>query len=490
VEAAQAISLVSDLVRSRGLDYPSEGLEAVRFGAGWRVYAPVDVDDSNPMAFLGMPVDRSVFLVGHSGRIEETSTSIPPRRAHEQFMAQEAAARPADGEFDENEVTADDSPPQADTGGQHTLNLNNENPIAADATRKLDPVAKHLAQLGPPGWERFSAAFAFTVSAEVAQLRFWFGDQTGLVPVPVSIAQLVREHREVAAAMPAGPWWRLLLTGTNGGAISADYDYGDEPFPDDQLLAAEHYRNDIDAYPRNRVPVWLAGYIAGPAAQGRDPKHAAGAAAADNAAGRTATTAEGVPALPDMWSRWAVISAAYVGIKSEWGPRIFPGYAWYESDRRSGSTLYPLPGERAVLSGGKWNSALLEAAYNGGQPLPDLYTGAPTWVNDTVLNGRIRNGLLSFCSWSTDGHWYRGTTDTVGDLDEPLPPVWTADTTVQAMISQTGPATEDQCRNLLAASANRIATNDDVAAIFVNHPDADIPAAINQLTMAGVLALR
>ncbi|HEY9305651.1 MAG TPA: hypothetical protein VIO95_15290, partial [Mycobacterium sp.] len=90
MEAAEAIALVSDLVRYRGLDYPSDGLEAVAFEAGWRVYAPVDIDESSPVAFLGMPVDRSVFLVGHSGRIEETSTSIPPRRAHERFMEQEA----------------------------------------------------------------------------------------------------------------------------------------------------------------------------------------------------------------------------------------------------------------------------------------------------------------------------------------------------------------------------------------------------------------
>lgn len=486
MEAAQAISLVSELVRSRGLDYPSEGLEAVRFEAGWRVYAPSDTDETSPMAFLGMPVDRSVFLVGHSGRIEETSTSSPPRRAHEQFMEQEAAAERADGAFDDKEFIAES---EADTGGHHTLNLGNENPIATEATRMLEPIAKQLVQLGPPGWEQFSAVFAFTVSAEVAQLRFYFGDQTGLVPVPVSIAQLVRQHREVAAAMPAGPWWRLLLSGSNGGQTSADYDYGDEPFPDDQLLASEHYRNDIDAYPRDRLPVWLAGYIAGPAAQGRDPQRAAATAAADTGAERIATAVQNLPALPDLWSRWAVLSAAYVGIRSDWGPRIFPGYAWFESDRRSGSTLYVLSGDRAVLSGGKWNSALLEAAYNGGQPLPNLYTGAPTWVNDSVLNGRIRNGLLSFCSWSTNGHWYRGSTDTVDELDEPLPPVWSADATVQAMISQTGADTEDQCRSLLAASTNRTATADDVAAVFINQPDADVPAAINQLSLAGVLAL-
>ncbi|MCV7067874.1 hypothetical protein H7H51_23190, partial [Mycolicibacterium farcinogenes] len=71
------------------------------------------------------------------------------------------------------------------------------------------------------------------------------------------------------------------------------------------------------------------------------------------------------------------LSAVHAGSGSNWGPRIYPGYAWFESDRRSGSTLFVLPGDRAVLSGGKWNSALLEAAYNGGEPLPDLYGARP-----------------------------------------------------------------------------------------------------------------
>jgi hypothetical protein len=510
VEAAQAIALVSDLVRDQRLDYPSDGLQAVRFQAGWRVYAPVDVDESDPMAFLDMPVDRSVFLVGDSGRIEETSTSIPPRQAHARFMAREAAAPRAHDVADQNESMAElkrrfseldaegpptiseftivETPPEDDSPGQHASDLGDEPPIVAKASQLLDPIVHQLAQLGPQGWERFSAVFAFTVSAEVAQLRFWSDDRTGLVPVPEPIAQLVREQRKVAAAMPAGPWWRLLLTVTNHGEMTADYDYGDEPFPDDQLLAPEHYRNDIETYPRAQVPVWLAGYVAGPAAQGRAPRQAATAAAADTNAGRTATLTQDIPPLPDLWSRWAVLSATYVGTKSEWGPRIFPGYAWYENDRRSGSTLYLLPGGRAILSGGKWNSPLLEAAYNGDQPLPDLYTGAPAWVTDSVLNTRNRNGLLSFCFWWADDRWCRGTNDTADELDEPLPAVSNSDQVIQTMIGETGSNTEDHCRRLLTAASDRTATHNEVAAIFANHADADVDAAVNQLSQAGLMA--
>jgi hypothetical protein len=386
-------------------------------------------------------------------------------------------------------VSEDKSPPPDGTGDQHTLGVGDETPIADQASRLLDPIVQQLAKLGPPSWERFSAVFAFTVSAEVAQLRFWPDDQSPMVPVPQSIAELVRQQREVAAAMPAGPWWRLLLTVTNRGEMTADYDYGDDPFPDDQLLAPEHYRADLAAYPRAHVPVWLAGYLAGPAAQGRDPQQAATTAAGDANAGRTGTPSQDIPLLPDLWSRWAVLAATYVGIASEWGPRIFPGYAWYESDHRSGSTLYLLPGDRAILSGGKWKSALLEAAYNGNQPLPDLYTGAPAWVTDSVLNTRIRNGLLSICFWWADGRWCRGTTDTADELDDALPAVRDPDKTVQTMTSQTGPDTEDHCRRLLTAASEHTATRDEVAAIFANHPNADIDAAINQLSQAGLLAL-
>jgi hypothetical protein len=97
MEADQAISLVSDFVRSRGLDYPTEELRADRFEAGWSVYAPVGVDDADPMSFVNIPVGKSVFLVGDSGRIEEVPTSIPPRQARDQFIAREAGAPTSGG---------------------------------------------------------------------------------------------------------------------------------------------------------------------------------------------------------------------------------------------------------------------------------------------------------------------------------------------------------------------------------------------------------
>lgn len=507
MEAAQAISLVREWIRSRNLDYPTDGLEADRFDAGWSVYSPVEVDESDPMAFLEMPVGRSVFLVGDSGRIQEVSSSVPPEQAEAEFTAAERGAAPTNGRSDESEFMAEferafneaasDGPPivssftTVDTppeNGDAPAGAD-EAAIAEEASRLLEPIVQQLAQLGPAGWEEFSAEFAFTVSSQIAQLQFTSEDRSGLVPVPQSVAELVSRQREAAARMSAGPWWRLLLTCTNRGEMTVDYDYGDEPFPDDQLVAPEHYLRDLEAYPRSHVPVWLAGYVAGHAAQGRDPRQAAEAEAADAAAGLTAFATNDIPPLRELWARWAVLSAAYAGVGSGWGPRIYPGYGWYESDRRSGCTLYVLPGDRAVLSGGRWNSELLDVAYNGIEPLPDLYTGAPAWVSDVVLNTRNRNGLLTFCYWWSNGQWYRGGTDTSGELGVPLPPVGTAEETVQGMVSQTGPGSEDACEALLTAAVNHNATIAQVAAVFADKPDADVDTAVNQLSLAGVLAL-
>ncbi|MYV60987.1 hypothetical protein GTW37_17355, partial [Streptomyces sp. SID4931] len=80
MDERSAITLVQEHIATGGLDYPTQGLVADRFAAGWSVYAPVDVDDSDPMAFLDMPVGRSVFMVGDTGRIKEVTSATPPDR--------------------------------------------------------------------------------------------------------------------------------------------------------------------------------------------------------------------------------------------------------------------------------------------------------------------------------------------------------------------------------------------------------------------------
>lgn len=279
MDEAQAISLVVKWIRSHGLDYPTEGLEADRFDAGWSVCAPVEVDETDPMAFLEMPVGRSVFLVGDSGRIEEVSSSVPPQQAVDRFVAQERAGSTGDG-MGSDEYMADfvrwleeDGPEEEqDADGIRIVGPLPHDPlagddidvVAAEASMLIEPIVQELALLGPPEWEWLWAEFAFTISAEIAYLRFSSYHRSVVVPVPESVAALVREQRHAVALMPSGPWWRLLLTVTDRGETTVDYDYGDGPFPHDQLLAPEHYQNDLEAYPRPRVPAWLARYIEGP----------------------------------------------------------------------------------------------------------------------------------------------------------------------------------------------------------------------------------
>lgn len=93
LEASEAIARVVLWIRARGLDYPTEELTAERFSVGWSVCAPVQIDESDPLSFLDMPVGRAVFLIGDSGRIEESSSSVAPSVARDRFARQELARR-------------------------------------------------------------------------------------------------------------------------------------------------------------------------------------------------------------------------------------------------------------------------------------------------------------------------------------------------------------------------------------------------------------
>ncbi|WP_157187586.1 hypothetical protein [Nocardia vinacea] len=100
IDEQQAIAMVVAWIESHGIDYPTEGLVADRFEVGWDVYAPVDIDDSDPWAFLDMPVGRAIFMVGDSGRIKQTSSSVPPKVSHDQMIEEERAARDQGSESD------------------------------------------------------------------------------------------------------------------------------------------------------------------------------------------------------------------------------------------------------------------------------------------------------------------------------------------------------------------------------------------------------
>lgn len=259
MEAAEAIALVTEFILWRNLDYPIEGLQAERFASGWSVHAPAIVAERDPTAFLESPGERAVFLVGDSGRIEEVSSLVPPQQAQAEFTAEELA-NDIDAGSEYSAATRRFS--IADTAFPETEAPSDDAVIAWEAARLVESIARELAELGPAGWEEFSAEFAFTVSSQISRLRFGSDDREGVVPVPQSIVDLVRQQRGLAAETPAGPWWRLLLTVNNRGEVTVDYDYGEKPFPPDQLVAREHYRNDLEAYPRP-LPAWLAAYVGG-----------------------------------------------------------------------------------------------------------------------------------------------------------------------------------------------------------------------------------
>lgn len=352
-------------------------------------------------------------------------------------------------------------------------------------------IARELAVLGPEGWTRLDAQFVMTTAAELAQASYFDNDQRAVRTQPTAeILALVREQRHVSAELSDGPWWRLLLTLTSRGEIEVDYDYGDEPFPDDQLFPPEAYLADIDVYQRDRLPVWLAGYIGHADRQSRPAHEAAVQARADREKGvRGEVSLNDFPEFPVMWARWAVMAAGFVAARSQWGPRILPALGFFEGAKRSGSTLYLLPGGRAVLSGGVWNSPELDATYNDGTPMPKFYAGAPEWVANPVLNPRAANGLLSFCYWWEGGRWHRGASPTSDLLAPAVPGMWTTETVVDVVSGLAGPEPTERQRSavatLVAAAEVGVVTRNTLVDVF-GEEGFDIDSAFYQLTMAGV----
>ncbi|MFI5717513.1 hypothetical protein [Nocardia sp. NPDC051750] len=365
---------------------------------------------------------------------------------------------------------------------------------SVERTRELiRQAARALAALVPEGWIRVDAIFASTVAAETAVAYYSDGERAVPVLPPSSVLDSVREHRRLSAEYADGPWWRLLLSVTGDGQIEADYDYGDEPFPAEQLFPPEAYRADLEIFPRKELPVWLAAYLNHRDRQVRSPLRAAAQAHTGRPAGAHDDSAGvGLPPLPVLAARWAVLAAAFVAAGSEWGPRLLPALRWFEGTGRSGSSLYALPGGRAVLSGGVWNAQVLDRAYNQGAPLPDLYRGAPEWVADPVLNNRAAHGMLTFCYWWDGSCWNRGESPEVGEVAEAVPGVWDSGTVARIIGDLTGAANVDEpggaVSGLVAAAESAAVTRSALAAVFPEAGESDIADAYYQLHMGGIAA--
>ncbi|WP_406274071.1 hypothetical protein OH799_00455 [Nocardia sp. NBC_00881] len=363
----------------------------------------------------------------------------------------------------------------------------------------LRRIVDELKTAAPDEWQRLYAEFAITVSTEAAQAVYSVEDTEVAVAVPKSALRLVRDHREAAAGSDgsgpsAAPWWRMLVHATSDGSVDVDYDYGERPFPDNQLFPPAAYRADLETYPRERLPVWLAAYLGHADRQSRSPQQAAIAARADRHAAVWATLAENeFPSFPVMWARWATIAAGFVAAGSELGPRMLPALGWFESSRRSGSTLYALPDGRAVLSGGVWDAPTLDATYNGGSDMPKFFAGAPEWVAEPMLNPRIGAGLMSFCYWWESGRWYRGESPPASECAAAMPGVWSADTVAdilaRAVSSQPNKAQLLAASTLVSAAEVGVVTRETVLNAFGDSGSLDIDGALFQFRMAGLVTV-
>ncbi|WP_280382504.1 hypothetical protein [Nocardia wallacei] len=353
-----------------------------------------------------------------------------------------------------------------------------------------DAIGRALAAHAPAGWDRAHAEFAMTVSREAGHIVYSLGANTISMNAPESVLSVIRQIRTTSYRQNSGLWWRMLVELDESGAISIEYDYGNYPFPPGQLFEPDQYRADLATFPRPQLPVWLGAYVGHADRQLRTPQRAAEQACADRAGQVWATLADNeFPELPAMWARWATIAAAFVAARSDWGPRMMPATAVFEGSGHGGATLHLLPGSRAVLSGGVWNASTLDAVYNGGQPMPNLYAGAPNWVADSVLNPRAATGLLTFCYWWEAGHWYRGQSPTAEDCATAVPGMWTSVTVVEIIMGLVPDGDMDEAADLIAAAEAGTVTRDRLEAVFRRVPDADIEGALHQCLLAGLLTV-
>ncbi|MGF6881232.1 hypothetical protein ABIA39_001112 [Nocardia sp. GAS34] len=380
----------------------------------------------------------------------------------------------------------------AGTAAAPAVDAGQDDPDKDDSRELAFDLARQLAAAAPQAWTRLDAVFALTTTEGVARV-FYTGPEQVVEAIPSeAVMKLARDQRDSTAQLDDGPWWRLILGLTVDGDVEVEYDYGEEPFPPEQLLSPEAYENDLEIYPRDRLPVWLAAYIDDDGDQERDAAQAAFEESLDSAAGTVAeASVDELPPLDAVWARWATLAAVFVAAGSELGPRIMPAQGWFEGASHSGSTLSLLPGGRAVLSGGLWEAPTLDAAYNDGADLPDLYRGAPFWVADQVLNPRAGQGMLSFCYWWDGNGWYRGESPSVAEFARAVPGVWRAEVVTDLIVRQlAGDDTDDDMRSaaaaLVAAAEERAVKRELVAEVLGANAEFDADGAYYQFFLAGL----
>lgn len=366
-------------------------------------------------------------------------------------------------------------------------------------------VAQALGQAAPADWETLHAVFSMAGGAEIAQVMAVTPEGNVAVPVESRLIEPIRTHRRVSVG-ESGPWLRLLFACDRSGELRVSFDYGETPPPPDQLLPGDAYLRDFQEYPRNDAPVWLLAHMGN---EGQQMRSAADARRnASSGLAPALVVDDEIPPLPLLWARIAVLAAVCRGSAAADGPRCDPAYAAHNGEG-GGCLIAQLPGDRAVLSGGRIDSPLLSAAYKGELAWPDLYRGAPAWLHNLYLDPRAAAGLLSFCYWWDGAHWYRaeipeaavlaGTEppwNVVDDIVRGMPGVWTTASTADlvgrallrvGVVLPEGNA-EAPVRLVRAAESVR-ATEAHVMELFPDGvPDGfDVAEALAQLDAAGVL---
>ncbi|MFF2938045.1 hypothetical protein [Streptomyces mirabilis] len=363
--------------------------------------------------------------------------------------------------------------------------------LLALAERQTRRLAECLIGEAPSDCRRITAVFALTLRSEASRvLHLTDRASTNAAPGPDAL-RLARELRRTTAQLPRGPWWRMTLDLRVGGGAQVDFDYGDEPFPDEHLFAPEDYRADLEAFDwsAEKLPTWLSAFVSHGDRQTRSPRKAAVPADTHGARSAQGVSPKEMPGLTETWARWAVLSAAFVAAGSEWGPRMQPSHARFEGSARGGSTLWMLAGGRAVLSGGVWDAPSLADAYRGDAPHLELFAGAPTWVADPLLDERGKAGLMSFCYWWESGRWLRGESPKAEELATAIPGVWTSETVagiVSKLAQRVARDTETAALRLVTAAEGGFAERGMLAEVFGNGEGTDLDGAYHQLVMAGV----
>lgn len=142
-----------------------------------------------------------------------------------------------------------------------------------DPQSLVDQAAGIVVQSAPEGWKSLHGVFSLAGGEEIAKAVAVLDDRIVGVPVAPAAVDVVRQQRE-ATIGEQGPWLRLLFDLDNSGEIKVAFDYGDVPIPEDQLLSAEAYLRDFEAYPRPDASVWLLAHMGNEGQQTRTPAQA------------------------------------------------------------------------------------------------------------------------------------------------------------------------------------------------------------------------